>query len=125
MIRHISNNLSIILFTILLCIVISCNNEYPADEGIVKIKIENFKTEKNNWPKVEISPCYDKNIILFNDRLTKEDGYAKTFVLNTGNYRISVWHLSFGILTEDIQIRRGQTVEFIINVKDGTHEIKY
>lgn len=110
-----------IMSIILLGTVTSCDDEYPADEGTVTVKVKNFKVDTNaesyKWPTLEIYPCYDKTITLYKKEITNKTNYTEKVILNTGDYLITVFHPSFGFKSEYVQIRRGQNIDISVNAQ--------
>lgn len=108
---------------VMLAFVTSCDDECPADEGTVTVKVVNVKKKNDNsYLYMTIRPCYDKSVLLYSEELTKEGNYTKSVALNTGDYRVSVSRntSSYSIGETSVQVRRGRNVEIVADEETNT-----
>lgn len=112
---------------VMLVFMTSCDDECPADEGTVTVKVTNVEKLKDEAHLYMIvKPCYEGTPVLYELELTQKDNYTKSVALNTGDYVIRVIRAanpsadSYGLLAVEImQIRRGQNVKITIDEKNN------
>lgn len=107
---------------VMLAFMTSCDDECPADEGMVTVKVTNVeKLKDESYLYMTVLPCYSGAHVLYQIDLTKKDNYTKSVVLNTGDYEINVFRTypSDNHLSEEfVQVRRGHNVKITIDEKN-------